>query len=374
MKKKCIIVVLVLLLVIITFTGCIKEEGENQNIYNSDPIDVEDISENGAFRPSIYGNYIIWVQKEDEEYNIHLYNLNTKEEQILTNNKSRQDNPDIYKNYIVWENIKEYEEDEFEDNSKIQLIDIILYDINTKQEMKISKVNCTNRDPKVYDNRVIWVEIEYDYEFPISINWIRIAIYDIGSGTISYIASNFTNHYQYDLIPDIYQNYIVWTDMRNGDGYNTDNPNYDIFLYNCLDKTEKQISTKTYYEGAPKIFGDHIYWQEYRNEGKIEGNMFVYDLKTKDVEKLFYHDNFAVYYEVTSQYVVWCNGDIQLFDLSTKEMKTISTDPNDGYVHSQGIQDIYENEIVWEYSIYEETMDYPETIKESNIQYGEISV
>lgn len=250
------------------FTYIINQNNiENENNIEYEIIDttIHDISEEFSYRPSIYGNYVVWSQKNNDTFNIHLYNIAKETEFKLTNNESNQDNPDIY------------------------------------------------------------------------------------------------------------ENYIVWTDGRNGDGYNTDNPNYDIYLYDIINKSEIQITTKKLYEGAPKIYGDNIFWGEYDyKKGTLETIMFKFNRIENKIVKLFEQDNYLTKYDVSAQYMVWSNGDILLYNFSNDKSYKIYEDPKDEYDHTQGIPDIDSNQIVWEYRITKPTMDFPDIIKDSNIQYARI--
>jgi beta propeller repeat protein len=55
----------------------------------------------------------------------------------------------------------------------------------------------------------------------------------------------------------IYEDKIVWYDMRNG--------NFDIFLYDLTDYVEIQISTNTKDQMYPVIYENWIAWQDYRS-------------------------------------------------------------------------------------------------------------
>jgi len=83
--------------------------------------------------------------------------------------------------------------------------------------------------------------------------------------------------------PDISGSWVVWSENRYG--------NNDIFAYNVATAEERQITTDPAHQQKPRISGDLIVWEDWRND---DGS--------------------------------WTNGDIYGFDLATQQEFPISTE------------------------------------------------
>ena len=75
--------------------------------------------------------------------------------------------------------------------------------------------------------------------------------------------------------PDISGNWIVYADHRNG--------NMDIFAYQINTGTEKRITTNTDSQTNPRIHGNLIVWEDWRNDNGAWSNcdIYGYDLSTE---------------------------------------------------------------------------------------------
>jgi beta propeller repeat protein len=124
-------------------------------------------------------------------------------------------------------------------------------------------------------------------------------------------------------------------DYRNG--------NYDIYMYDLLEKKEVPICTDKAYQGFPQIYGNYIVWMDYRN-----GNwdIYMYDL-TSGKEIPICTDKYdQMYPAISGDYIVWMdnrngNWDIYGFDLVTGTEIPICTES-----HHQGYPAVYADTIV----------------------------
>lgn len=146
--------------------------------------------------------------------------------------------------------------------------------INTPVNLELNKPfritnDSANQDHvAVFDNRVVWQDDRYG-------NW-DIFMFDLTTG----IETRITDEPSYQVEPKIYGDIIVWKDLRNNEGALKDFPvdyNSDIYLYNITTGQEKQLTSNNQSQYAPDIFGEYIVWLDYRN-GKSE--VILFDLKT----------------------------------------------------------------------------------------------
>jgi YVTN family beta-propeller protein/beta propeller repeat protein len=140
--------------------------------------------------------------------------------------------------------------------------------------------------------------------------------------------------------PDVYGDWIVWTDSRNGQY------NYDIYMYDRSTSLETQITTNGVAVN-PSIYGDRIVWSDYRN-GEALGNIYMYDRSTS-LETQITTNGVAVNPAIYGDRIVWLgdsNGyDIYIYDLSTSQETQITTS---GSAYSPAI---YGDRIVWTNSL-----------------------
>jgi beta propeller repeat protein len=151
--------------------------------------------------------------------------------------------------------------------------------------------------------------------------------------TETQITTNASDQYS----PKIYGNRIVWEDYRNG--------NLDIYMYDLSTKKETQITTNISDQWAPAIYGNRIVWTDYRNGN---ANIYMYDISTSKETRIttyaFGSWNPAIY----GDKIVWTderngNADIYMYDLSTSKETQITTNKSEQYNPA-----IYDNRIVWE--------------------------
>ena len=256
--------------------------------------------------PAIYGDRIVWEDwrngnRDDGPCDIYMYNISThKETQITTSGSASF--PAIYGDRIVWLDGRNGNSQNDTEGGH----DVYMYDLSTHKETRIT----TSTIPAdgfgyslmvaISGNRIMWGGTYHYCIYDISthketdINDVPIinpAFFGNKIVGVSDIDGRPSNLTMYDLSthkktqittsdaafsPAIYNNTIVWGDIRNeNNGYSSP----DIYMYNLSVKKETQITTSgsAYY---PAIYEDRIVWLDGRNgDGNYE--IYMYNISTQ---------------------------------------------------------------------------------------------
>ena len=258
------------------------------------------------FGPAIYGDRIVYYDDRNGNWDIYMHDLVNHTETQITTNTATQQNPAIYGNRIVWE-----------DNRNNGNWDIYMYDLVNHTETKITFFG-TNRYPAIYGDRIVY-EKTYDgdiYIYRVDLpvpGEILVSHFNSASGPIWGVVGGVPRSaiysdrivfegegetYRYDTFiyemniymkdlrtyaewrttdpytqknPDIFENYIVWEDNRNGNVYTIGHDDWDIYVYNLDSSTETRVTNNTKNQQKPAVYGGRIVYQDDRN-----GNWDIY--------------------------------------------------------------------------------------------------
>jgi len=168
------------------------------------------------------------------------------------------------------------------------------YDLTTRKRTDIEGGHAVESLTHTHGNKVVWTDADGKAD--------SVYMYDVSTGNETKIASE-------RRAPDIYGNYIVYTDSNYYSGQ--DHQNNGIYLYNLNTNNETKIVTVHGYPAItvhsyPAIYDKTVVWSQANN---------------------------------SSGY------DICMYDICTHQTSTITTTNSSGY-ESQGL-DIYGNVVVW---------------------------
>jgi len=128
----------------------------------------------------------------------------------------------------------------------------------------------------------------------------------------------------YNQYPDVYGDYIVWSD---------DIKDYDVLAYNILTKQKFMIKQNTGQEAHPAIWEDIVVWEE-------AGGLNYYNLKTRQYNSI--PDSADAWYPaIYGDIVVWEDNGINAYNLKTRQPITIPGSGNGEYA------DIYGDIVIW---------------------------
>ena len=129
-------------------------------------------------------------------------------------------------------------------------------------ETRIISNEAAQESPDIYGNRIVWTDNRdgggWDSNQQPDGNW-DIYMYDLSTSTETRITTDESNQVE----PAIYEDRIVWADNRNGGGrdeYGQPDGNWDIYMYDLSTSTETQITSNNSTQWKPAIYGDRIVW------------------------------------------------------------------------------------------------------------------
>jgi beta propeller repeat protein len=135
------------------------------------------------------------------------------------------------------------------------------YDISTGTETAVTPDRSHGYEkPSIWENRVVYVSYREDENYDVFMS-------TLGTTTVE---TRITNNPSMQWMPKVYGDHIVWQDNRNG--------NWDIYMYTVSTASETRLSSETIDQVYPSIWGDDIVWQERGTDGFWY--IVHYDLRT----------------------------------------------------------------------------------------------
>jgi beta propeller repeat protein len=297
---------------------------------------------------SLWGDTLVAI--EGTSQNLYAYNLKTHEKNIVLQIPASvtASGAVIYGNKIVWQSVPSSEVMLGLLSSDIREgpnYDIFLYDMDTKETHQLTDNSRPQMSPNIDGDTVVWLDARNappNSSLPVDPVY-DIYAYNIKSGMETRITSNTTAE-RYNGV-GISGKYIVWSDVRHAGRQVpmtaeqfTEHPyNTEIYLYNLETSEERRITNNPRTDRMPVIDGNRIIWE--RDEAFQRNNIYMYDIET-GLETQVTHSSFVWYgYSISGNRIVWgdnrasrgstydnliTNGeapcaDIYLYNINTKE-------------------------------------------------------
>ena len=284
---------------------------------------------------AIYGDRIVWTDWRNGWYNnydIYMYDLSTYKETQITTSKSNQMEPAIYGDRIVWMDDRNGGGREY--GQYVGNWDIYMYDLSTHKETQITTNESNQMEPAIYGDRIVWTDGRNGGGWEnvrLTGNW-DIYLYDLSTSTEYQITTN--NAMQ--SFPAIYGDRIVWEDNRS--------ENWNIYMYDLSTHQEFQITTNLSYQQEPEIYEDKIVWVDHRSG---IGNIYMYNISTSKETQITnkLSHSLPMGLDIYNDRIVYTNHsdqNIYMYDLSTSIETQITTSKS--YL---GYPKIFSDKILW---------------------------
>lgn len=181
--------------------------------------------------------------------------------------------------------------------------DLHVYNLTTGKEIDIygnfavGKINS-------YGNKTVWTGDDGD----------AVYMYDISSGNETKISSE-------GRLPDIYENYIVYTNNY----YGQDCKNNGIYLYNLNTNNETKIATAY---GYPVIYGTKVVWSQANSSGS---DICMYDICNHQTSTITTTNSSIPESEldISGNVIVWTEaGNVYMYDIATHKKTQVTSSGN----------------------------------------------
>lgn len=116
---------------------------------------------------------------------------------------------------------------------------------------------------------------------------------------------------------DIYEDKLVWSDLRNEKDTgklngSLESSNSDIFIYDIKKDSISQITTNTAAQTSPVIWGNYIAWQDNRDDGIVdnypEWNIYLYDIEKKSEKRITKEAGVHTNCRLNNNRLIWEDG------------------------------------------------------------------
>lgn len=185
-------------------------------------------------------------------WDVFLYNIETKELKQLTHNPAAQRNPSLWQHYVVWEDNRD---DMTEDYYGVW--NVYLYDLANGEEKRITTGEADHIHPSIRDGQIVWQDnrsntnIKYrGCENCPEYNW-DIYLHNIFTGEEQAVATGPAM----ECDPDVSGDLVVWAECRELD-------NADILMKNLVSSQVTKVADNSYHQWQPQVDNGRVVWTD----------------------------------------------------------------------------------------------------------------
>lgn len=223
--------------------------------------------------PMIYGNNVVWLEtielyEDTSSPKLMIYNIETKSTNKLVDMRHFWDsNFKIYGDKIVYQGPKYCIPEDCSqvkteisprnflyENAEEGDQDIWLYDMVTNEKTRITSDEEYQGMPDIWGDFLVWVD-----DRSIAEGNKGIYMYNILTGEENPINLTYAVPGGHTAISFSDYN-VIWTDYRNENG--------DVYFYNIQGNTERRITLNSESQGGGKLDGNYVVWIDHRNGGQ----------------------------------------------------------------------------------------------------------
>ncbi len=302
-----------------------------------------------ASAPAMAGDYIVWTDKRNGNFDIYAYQISTATEFSISLADGDQLAPQISGDYVVWEDYRNGSGN----------ADIYAYRFSTATEFAVTTAARKQRYPQIDGDYIVWQDernneadiyayrISSGTEIAISnqsadgeqwapqINGDNIVWESSQGGSTDIKAFSIANNSEFIVnttslpsgsrySPVLSEKYLVWID--NSSGYD------NLYGFNLITREVPfLVSAVAASQLRPQISGEYVVWQDYRNG--VDYDVYAYNFQDPDPVtaeiKVSVRDKAQIYPVIDGDYIAWQdyrndNYDIYAYRISTGEEITIS--------------------------------------------------
>ncbi|NLB01546.1 MAG: hypothetical protein GX837_11440, partial [Methanomicrobiales archaeon] len=243
-------------------------------------------------KPSISGDYIVWQDNRNGDWDIYLYRRSTYEERRLTGDAGNQWMPAICGNYAAW----------YDDSSG--RTNVVLYDINAGKVKTTIDCNAHTRIPGATATTEFKPALSEKYVAWIEESDRKVYYYDIAAGGGKRAVSTSTAEQSW---PSLHGGIIVWEDYRHA------GTRPDIYMVDldAPSRKEIQITDADNDQVSPAIGENIIAWEDKRGAPDSVRSIYMYDIsREREMPVVLSVDRYDehLYPAVSGNTIVWQRG------------------------------------------------------------------
>jgi len=236
--------------------------------------------------PRITGNYVVWQGYVNNNWEIFLYNIDTKATFRITNNSYNDVSPRTDGNYVVWLGASN-------EGSEIFLYDIAKGGSPTHITID-TNVDCP---PRIADGRVVWAS----HQVTNSVEPGQINLYDIATGHTLQLGDFAAD----DCSPRINSETVIWNRVDKND-------NISLYTYDLAGGTARRAPRDFIWKESPQTDGKLTVSLIHDNNNS---EIIIRDSDQEEFEQITHNSINDRHPGINGNYIIWMGGEGQASEI-----------------------------------------------------------